>query len=239
MANTPSAAAAPRMSAFPPAGIPDSAFEALEARMRAKSLCFVGNSLTYWNRGVDTMVRGLAPGATTQTIVEGGATLESHWRAGRADGLNGGGFDYVVLQDDLPETTAESFAAHAAKWIDAVRGADATPILFCAHAYARLPRYDDDAIAELHAAVGATHDVAVAPVGAARRSAADLLGVQLFDADGEHPSLAGTYLAACVVAATIFGPDVLAAEKPYRPKNLKAALAAQLRDVALGQAAPS
>ena len=89
------------------------------------------------------------------------------------------------------------------------------------------------------AAVGETHDVAVAPVGAARRAAAAALGVELFDADGEHPSLAGTYLAACVVAATIFGPDVLAAEKPYRPKNLKAALAAQLRDVALGQAAPS
>ena len=55
----------------------------------------------------------------------------------------------------------------------------------------------------------------------------------MFDDDREHPSLAGTYLAACVIATTIYGAEALQAPKVYRPKNLSAGAASILRDVAL------
>ena len=213
----------------------DAFFEARERqlRMRAAKVLFVGNSLTYWNRGVDTMVRQLVPGIETKAVVEGGATLESHWSGGASSALEDGSFGYVVLQDDLPETTVPSFEEHAALWIGAARKSGATPVLFAAHAYERLPEMDAATIAAAHARVGERHGVAVADVGAAR----DAPDVDLFDEDQEHPSLAGTYVAACVVAQTIFGPTALQGDRPYRPKNLKAKTAARLRDVVAATAA--
>ena len=56
--------------------------------------------------------------------------------------------------------------------------------------------------------------------------------VDCFDDDREHPSLAGTYLAACVIAATIYGPAALARPRPYRPKNVAAGRASALRRAA-------
>ena len=53
------------------------------------------------------------------------------------------------------------------------------------------------------------------------------------DGNEQYSELAGTYLAACVIAATIYGAEALQAPKVYRPKNLSAGAAVMLRDVAL------
>ena len=100
-----------------------------------------------------------------------------------------------------------------------------------AWAYDRLPAFDDDAICAEHARAAEENNARIAPVGAARTAGPE--GLDLFDDDREHPSLAGTYLASCVIATTIYGPEALQAPKVYRPKNLSAGAAVMLRDVAL------
>ena len=201
----------------------------------ARRVLFLGNSLTYWNGGVNVVLQKLVPGARAKAIVEGGATLETHWntlatRAAVEEAARES--DVVVLQEDLPETSVAAFTHYAALWIGLVRERGAEPVLYAAWAYARLPLTSDADVAAAHAAVAAAHGVRVAAVGAARAAVGG--GVDLFDDDREHPSLAGTYLAACCVAAAIFGPAALAAPRPYRPKNLGAAKAEALRRAAAG-----
>ena len=196
----------------------------------AKRVLFIGNSLTFWNQGVDVMVKKLVPGIETSRVALGGATLETLWNNDEAK-LAVADKDIVVLQEDLPETSRESFRRHATLWCDHVRRNGAEPIFYAAWAYDRLPAFDDDAICAEHEKVAAENNARIAHVGAARTAGPE--GLDLFDDDREHPSLAGTYLAACVIAATIYGAEALQAPKVYRPKNLSAGAASILREVAL------
>ena len=197
----------------------------------AKCVLFIGNSLTFWNQGVDVMVKKFVPGIETSRVAVGGATLETLWKNGEAKLAACAGQDVVVLQEDLPETSRASFRRHAKLWCDHVRYYGAEPIFYAAWAYDRLPAFDDDAICAEHARAAEENNARIAHVGAARTAGPE--GLDLFDDDREHPSLAGTYLAACVIAATIYGAEALQAPKVYRPKNLSAGAAAMLRDVAL------
>ena len=197
----------------------------------AKRVLFIGNSLTFWNQGVDVMVKKLVPGIETSRVAVGGATLETLWNNDEAKLACAGNWQVVVLQEDLPETSRESFRRHAKLWCDHVRRNGAEPIFYAAWAYDRLPEFDDDAICAEHEKVAAENNARIAHVGAARTAGPE--GLDLFDDDREHPSLAGTYLAACVIAATIYGAEALQAPKVYRPKNLSAGAASILKDVAL------
>ena len=197
----------------------------------AKRVLFIGNSLTFWNQGVDVMVKKLVPGIETSRVAVGGATLETLWNNDEAKLAACATQDVVVLQEDLPETTRESFRRHAKLWCEHVRNFSAEPVFYAAWAYDRLPAFDDDAICAEHARAAEENNARVANVGAARTAGPE--GLDLFDDDREHPSLAGTYLAACVIAATIYGAEALQAPKVYRPKNLSAGAASMLRAVAL------
>ena len=197
----------------------------------AKRVLFIGNSLTFWNQGVDVMLAKLVPGIETSRVAVGGATLETLWNNDEAKLACADNWNVVVLQEDLPETTRESFRQHAKLWCEHVRTYGAEPVFYAAWAYDRLPTFDDDAICAEHEKVAAENNARIAPVGAARTAGPE--GLDLFDDDKEHPSLARTYLAACVIAATIYGAEALQAPKVYRPKNLSAGAASMLRDVAV------
>ena len=197
----------------------------------AKRVLFIGNSLTFWNQGVDVMVKKLVPGIETQRVAVGGATLETLWNNDEAKLACADNQDVVVLQEDLPETTRASFRRHAKLWCDHVILHGAEPIFYAAWAYDRLPAFDDDAICAEHAGAAEENNARLANVGAARTAGPE--GLDLFDDDKEHPSLAGTYLAACVIAATIYGAEALQAPKVYRPKNLSVGTVIKLRLVAL------
>ena len=96
----------------------------------AKRVLFIGNSLTFWNQGVDVMVKKLVPGIETKRIAVGGATLETLWANDEAK-LACAGQSVVVLQEDLPETTQASFRRHA-KLCDHVRNCGAEPVFYAA-----------------------------------------------------------------------------------------------------------
>ena len=197
----------------------------------AKRVLFIGNSLTFWNQGVDVMLAKLVPGIETSRVAVGGATLETLWNNDEAKLACADNWNVVVLQEDLPETSRESFRRHAKLWCDHVRKYGAEPVFYAAWAYDRLPAFDDDAICAEHAGAAEENNARLANVGAARTAGPE--GLDLFDDDKEHPSLAGTYLAACVIATTIYGAEALQAPKVYRPKNLSAGAASMLRAVAL------
>ena len=173
-------------------------------------ILFVGNSLTYWRPGLDALFRGW--GFDTASVTEGGATLQVLWGAGKAlTAIRSGQYDFVLLQDDLPEygsaaVAGTQFKKHARLFVEAVRESAAVPILLLTHSYERIKHTRLHAIASAHLEAARALEVTIAPsgivIGREGLSAATPLGALLCH-DREHPLPVGMLLTALVVRAAI------------------------------------
>jgi len=192
---------------------------------------FVGNSLTYVNN-VDQWVQklressiagggGSPPTLEIAKCVKGGASLKKLWQKTKAKReIAEGGFDVVVLQEDLPETTVEQFENFCRKFVAAAREANATPLLHQTWAYGRLPDVTDEDIYRAHRNISEELGVEVADVGSARlRVAEEMPHLNLWASDMEHPSEVGAYLAALVLYRALFHEATLGIAN--RPETLE------------------
>ena len=206
-----------------------------------KKVLFVGNSFTYWNKGLWHHMEQLVqcrPGKQdfkADRVVRGGASLEIMWEKTRARAMiSEGAYDVVVLQEDIPETNIESFYKYARKFDSVIRQSGAQPVFFMAWAYKRLGWIGMKEIARAHRAIGAQLGARIAPVGIAwEKAMKERPGVNMYAKDKEHPSIQGTYLALYVLYSTIFQASPLKLE--YLPKkngNMTAGEAEWLRRVA-------
>lgn len=180
---------------------------------------FVGNSYTYVN-DLPAMLTtialrsrpSIAIAATSATV--GGATLQLHWDStGARTRLEERGWDAVVLQGQSVEPLWQPavFGTYADRFGALARDVGARPLWFAT--WAR--RADSDVYVEPWS--GGTFDAmterlesgyamaqtrnggALVRVGEAwRRALAARPSLALHDGDGSHPTVAGTYLAACV-----------------------------------------
>jgi hypothetical protein len=181
----------------------------------ASRILFVGDSFTFAQGGIYTHVEKLAAAATppipvtTDKAVAGGAFLKVLWELkDPVKAIDTGTFDVVVLQDDIPETNVDYFREYARMFVEEVRKNKARPVLFMAWAYQRLGWISMREIAQAHTNLAKELNVDVAPVGLAwQQSITDRPALDMYAADREHPSIYGTYLATCVVYATIYGKD--------------------------------
>lgn len=212
-----------------------------------RRVLFIGNSYTYVN-DLPRIIEALGaatPGAaiTTEIIAEGGASLGSHWTnpSTRAR-LTSGGLDLVVLQGQSlePLIAPEGFDAYARLFADALADAGLRGVWFATWArrddsadYMNFPQLGGPpwmtyAIEARYRAAAALHGDALARVGAAFRMArSELPAIELYDADGSHPSAAGTLLAACVILRTI-APSVQPRVPSPAPLGLEASVAKPL-----------
>ena len=195
-----------------------------------KQILFVGNSYLYYNDSLHNHVRRIAVengphaeedyGYKSATI--GGARLSHHpidtlLQPGRL-GIEQP-FDLVILQGGsasvLSKRRRTEFPKIAAELHSKISASGAETALYMIHAYVEPhPRFDkkmNERIARQYISTGNAIGALVIPVGLAFKKAyARRPDMQLHKAfDGTHPSLAGTYLAACVVYASIY-------EKPVR-----------------------
>lgn len=178
-----------------------------------RKVLFIGNSLTYRQDGIYNHLEKLAASAApsyilqTEKCVKGGATLKTHWeRPEPREAIIKGDCEVVVLQEDLPEINVSYFQEYARRFVNEIRKAKSRPILLMAWYYPRLGWISTKEIARAHRDIAKELDVEVAPVGLAwQRSIKKRPGLDLYVADREHPSIYGTYLATCVVYATLFG----------------------------------
>jgi hypothetical protein len=182
---------------------------------------FLGNSYTYVN-DLPAVFRDLArsggQNVETGVVANGGETLAEHAAAPESiAAIRRSSWAFVVLQEqsEIPavETARQSQMYPAGRsLVGMIRAAGATPILLETWAHRdgmpdqRLSYPEMQAgISDGYRVLGAQLGVAVAPAGDAWQAAYRRdPRLALWQADGSHPTLAGTYLAACVLYARIF-----------------------------------
>lgn len=190
-----------------------------------QNVLFVGNSYFYYNNSLHNHVLNLLRSAdpantftATSATISGAplslhdvdALLSSHRRhfSSGVDGSDRKKFDAVIMADcsscSVDPQRKPLFAETVAKDSAIVRTYGAQPILFMTWAYADKPEMTAK-LADAYTAAGNDNDALVIPAGLAfARARTQRPELVLNVPDKSHPTLAGTYLAACVVMASVY-----------------------------------
>lgn len=184
------------------------------AQQNELNVLFVGNSYTY-NNNLPHIVAILSEGTSTKLntrrSVIGGAFLSEHWNGKRGletrKIIEEGDFDLVVLQDNSMAAlnASDSLSKYVKKFTEFNRGHGAKTLLFNTWAREKVPQWQvtiDLKYQEAADISGATR----IPVGKAWQVAMDIQPtIDLYIADGSHPTILGTLLTASIFVKAITG----------------------------------
>ena len=177
------------------------------------NVLFIGNSFTARNN-LPGLIEQLAAarGTTMQhrLISAGGASLRTHWNAGTAlKAITEGEYDSVVLQEQstLPVKNAKRMHENIRLFDAAIKETGAKTVLYMTWARRNAPQAQQ-AITDAYTTIGQELGATVVPVGLAwQRYLLAHNQPFLHDRDESHPTLAGSYLAACVFTAVLFNKN--------------------------------
>lgn len=221
------------------------------ANARPERVLFVGNSYFYYNNSLHNHVERLAKAADPalagslqfKSATIGGASLSQHNMAHLLmPGQLGIAkpFQWVVMQggsgEPLSARRREDFRKTAAANAALIRDHGGQVALYMTHAYVKPHRQfkPENTVTTEAMYVDVGHEIGalVIPVGLAFDEAYRRFPeLKFHNRDGTHPSLLGTYLAACTTFATLYGRSPVG--NPYRADGaIEEALATQLQQVA-------
>ena len=201
-----------------------------------KAILWVGNSFFYYNNSLHNHVLNLVraadptatPSATSVTI--SGAGIDWHDMASyfRPNGIGrysfvgdneivfnrpGRQFDAVVIADcsqcPIHPQLQSVFHQFAKQQSEIVAANGARPIFFMTWAYKDKPEMAAQ-LAEQYTIAGNANDALVIPAGLAfAKAIAKRPDLEFYQPDKRHPTLIGTYLAACTAYAAVYGKSPL------------------------------
>ena len=203
-----------------------------------QDILFVGNSFTFYNNGLHNhlskMMRagGLETGRLRSMTISG-AKLEEHLMA-MPGILASNDWDIVILQGHslaaIDEDRVPGFRESVRKHVRVIRDSGAAPVLFMTWARSHIPEQIEP-LNEIYSGIGGETDAVVVPVGLAfDRSIRQENGIVLRMADRRHPTLAGSYLAACTFYAAFFDKSPVGNEYTA---GLDASVARTLQTIAM------
>ena len=203
---------------------------------------FIGNSFTARNN-VPGLIASLAAarGHTFEhkLISAGGASLRMHWNKGAARSeMERTRYDWVVLQEQstLPVKNAVRMKENVRLFDEAIRSSGARMALYLTWARTSAPA-SQAAITDAYTSIAQELGATVVPAGVAwKKVLAMPTHPVLHDKDGSHPTLAGSYLAACVFLVVLFGENPVGIESEL--KGLTAADVRLLQQAASDVARP-
>jgi hypothetical protein len=184
-------------------------------RMKNLNVLFIGNSFTARN-DVPGLVERLATAAGLKfrhrLISAGGASLRRHWNGAEArPAIEQGGYDYVVLQEQstLPVKNPLRMHENVRLFDQSIRAARSKTALYMTWARKHEP-LNQEKIARAYIEIAEELGGTLLPVGLAweaclRRDDAPVL----YDRDNSHPTIAGSYLAACVMYLVLYGRKIV------------------------------
>jgi hypothetical protein len=235
---------------------PTAAVPPADPNAMPKAVLWAGNSYFYYNNSMHGHVQRMLTeakitGTRANSVTISGAGIDWHDMAShfkKESGMAGYSFnannevvfnkfdrryDAVIMMDcsqcPIHPTLKPVFYEVVQKHISTVKSNGAIPYLFASWAYADKPEMTEQLAAE-YSKAAKMYDARVVPAGTAfANSIKARPDVNLYDPDKRHPSLAGTYLGAATVLATVYkvNPNSLA----YNA-GLPADVAAHLRKVA-------
>lgn len=196
-----------------------------------KSVLYIGNSFFYYNNSMHNhvlkLVRAAEPKehwhATSATISGSGLNWHNVEALLSSDGMASYSFapgnkvvmntrnkkyDAAIMMDcsqcPVHPQLKPFFTEAAAKDAAIVRKHGADPVLFMSWAYADMPEMTEQ-LAEAYTTAGNANNMLVIPAGLAfARAKKEQPDLVLNVEDKRHPTLAGTYLAACTVLASVY-----------------------------------
>lgn len=196
------------------------------------SAIWVGNSFFYYNNSMHGHVTRLLASANPgyrfrqSSVTIGGSgfdwhDMESYFRPNAIGSYSFDNnnnvvfnklerlFDVAIMMDcsqcPVHPVLSRVFTDYARKNSEIVRRHGARPVFFMSWAYADKPEMTQE-LAEAYTRAANDNDAFVIPAGLAfARAMQQRPAVNLYNPDKRHPSLAGTYLAACTVYASLFG----------------------------------
>jgi hypothetical protein len=195
-----------------------------------RSILWVGNSFFYYNNSMHGHYNELARAAEPDgkhrgvSVTISGSGLDWHDMASllRADGIGkysfapgnkivfnkpGKQFDAVIMMDcsqcPIHPQLSSAFHATVKKDAEIIAKYGARPVLFMSWAYKDAPEMTAQ-LAEQYTRAGNANDALVIPAGLAfAKAIARRPALELYQPDLRHPTLAGTYLAACTSYAAL------------------------------------
>ena len=193
---------------------------------------FVGNSYTQVNdlpRMVADIAQSMGDTMVYASNTPGGCTFEMHCANASMDKICQGGWDFVILQEQsqLPafpiEMVEEMVFPFAKQLVDSIYAfnPDAEAMFYMTWGrkngdteygsiYPLMSTYEgmDSLLYERYMYMAEANDASVCPVGRVWHYLRDHHSeIELYMADGSHPSLAGSYAAACAFYTMLFGRD--------------------------------
>lgn len=177
-------------------------------------ILFVGNSYTSFN-DLPAMISELAAAGEQRRVVTGSAlrggwTLQKHLEHSSSTTLElieKGNWHIVVMQEQsqMPFMYPKATHKYGVKLGEHIKQHNAQPMLYMTWARLNEPT-NQKTIATTYRGLADALDAPCAPVGLAwRQSLKQWPTLALHARDKSHPNPAGTYLAACVFYATLFG----------------------------------
>jgi len=195
------------------------------------SVIWVGNSFFYYNNGIHRLVGGLAGAAKHRLrntmVTQSGAGIDWHdldaylkpgskvgWYSFVGDNeirFNQAGrqYDTAVIMDcsqcPIHSQLKGIFREYVKKDSEIARKHGVRPVFFMSWAYKDAPQMTRQ-LADAYSAEANANDALVIPAGLAfAKAIAKRPALELYEADKRHPSLAGSYLAACTSYAALTG----------------------------------
>ncbi len=178
--------------------------------MSQLKILFIGNSFTARNN-VPEMIAEMAAARGHQLqhfmIQAGGASLRMHWNKGHAqEEIQRIKFDFVVLQEQstLPIKNPKRTHENIKLFDEVIKLSGAKTVLYLTWAQQQAPK-TQETITETYTSVGKEIGAIIVPVGIVWKNfLAQHKQPVLHDKDMSHPSIAGSYLAACVFFGVFF-----------------------------------
>lgn len=199
-----------------------------------EKILFVGNSFTfYWN--LPSQVEQMAKQQQIQWEITqstaGGATLRDHWQGNKELKTKAlllkNKYDRVIFQEQstYPIKYKDTTEFYFSK-LKSLLPPETKVLLYATWNYPNFPVEvdppNDSKKLELHLEDIATNaqEVTLIPVGRAfDLFTATYPEIQLLTDDDKHPSPNGTYLAACVIYATLSGNSAIGLDRRYEGKD--------------------
>ena len=216
------------------------------------NVLFIGNSYTEYNnlpQMTAEVARNMGYEMDYSSNTPGGCTFSQHCTNQSMNLIRQGGWDFVVLQEQsqypsFPQSQVEAEVfPYAAQLVEAVYESSpcAEPMFYMtwgrrdgdqgnARFFPVLGTYEgmDSMLCLRYLYMAEVNDASVCPVGRVWRNLRENHPeIELYQSDGSHPSVAGTYAAACAFAVMFFHGNPL--DVTYLPDNLPEDVAATIR----------